>query len=159
MPQYKRPESVLVVVYTPELKALIIERSDFKDAWQSVTGSLEDDETPRETAVRELREELGIEASRYELQDWGIVNVWEIFEIWRHRYAPDVTENTEHVFGLLVPETFEPTLAPREHVGWLWRDCHVAAEAVFSPSNAEALRILPEMAVKFGATMITQGNA
>ncbi|MBL8506967.1 MAG: dihydroneopterin triphosphate diphosphatase [Chitinimonas sp.] len=156
---YKRPESVLVVVYTPELQSLIIERTDYKDAWQNVTGSLEDDETPRQTAIRELQEELGIDASQHELQDWGITNEWEIFEIWRHRYAPGVTMNTEHVFGLLVSERFEPQLAPREHTGWLWRDWNVAAEAVFSPSNAEALRMLPEMAEKFGASMLPQGHA
>ncbi|WP_269532114.1 dihydroneopterin triphosphate diphosphatase [Chitinimonas sp. BJYL2] len=159
MPQYKRPESVLVVIYTPDLKALIIERADYRDAWQSVTGSLEDNETPAQTALREVGEEVGIDASQYELQDWGITNVWEIFEVWRHRYAPGVTENTEHVFGLLVPEIFEPKLSQREHTGWLWRDWHAAAEAVFSPSNADALRMLPDMAEKFGASMVTKGTA
>lgn len=158
-PQYKRPESVLVIIYTPELQALIIERADVKDAWQSVTGSREDNETLRETAIREVKEEVGIDASLYQLQDWGMVNVWEIYEVWRHRYAPGVTENTEHVFGLLVPEIFEPTLSPREHTGWLWRDAHVAAEAVFSPSNADALRQLPQMAEQFAAHIVTAGNA
>ncbi|QDQ24892.1 dihydroneopterin triphosphate diphosphatase [Chitinimonas arctica] len=156
---YKRPESVLVVIYTPDLKSLIIERTDFKDAWQSVTGSLEEDETPRATARREVQEEVGIDTDLHELQDWGICNEWEIYEIWRHRYAPGVIQNTEHVFGLLVPELFEPTLSVREHSGWLWRDWNVAAEAVFSPSNADALRLLPEMAEKFGARLIPQGNA
>lgn len=157
--QYKRPESVLVVVYTPQLEALIIERADVQHAWQSVTGSLEDGETPRQTAVRELKEELGIDAGRFELQDWGLSSEYEIYEVWRHRYAPGVTQNTEHVFGLLVPERFEPVLSPREHTHWLWRDAAVAAEAVFSPSNAEALRLLPEMAGKFGAHRQAQGRA
>jgi dATP pyrophosphohydrolase len=82
-----------------------------------------------------------------------LVNHWEIYERWRHRYAPGITENTEHVFGLLVQHRFEPMLAPREHVGWVWREWSVAAEAVFSPSNAEALRLIPEMAARFGATL------
>src|SRR5262249_51186378 len=93
-PQYKQPISALVVVYTPELETLIIERTDYKDAWQSVTGSLEAGETPRDAALRELGEELGIDPSQYELQDWGLENQWEIYERWRHRYAPGVIENT-----------------------------------------------------------------
>lgn len=153
--QYKQPVSALVVIYTPELEALIIERADFKDAWQSVTGSLEADETPRDAALRELREELGIDPAQYELQDWGIENQWEIYERWRHRYAPGVTENTEHVFGLLVPRRFEPELSPREHTNYVWREWSVAAEAVFSPSNADALRLIPDMAARFGAALRT----
>lgn len=158
-PHYKQPVSALVVVYTPELDTLIIERTDFKDAWQSVTGSLEAGETPQQAAVRELSEELGIDAAHFELQDWGIENQWEIYERWRHRYAPGVSENTEHVFGLLVPERFEPTLSPREHVNWLWREWSVAAEAVFSPSNADALRLIPEMAERFGASLAQAARA
>ncbi|MGQ5524364.1 dihydroneopterin triphosphate diphosphatase [Chitinimonas sp. PSY-7] len=156
---YKRPESVLIVVYTPQLETLIIERADVQHAWQSVTGSMEADEKPRDTALRELSEELGIDATRFELQDWGICNEYEIYEVWRHRYAPGVTQNTEHVFGLLVPERFEPILSPREHTHWQWRDASVAAETVFSPSNAEALRLVPEMAEKFGANLTPQGSA
>jgi dATP pyrophosphohydrolase len=148
-PKYKRPESVLVVIYTPELETLILERADYKDAWQSVTGSLEDGELPRDAAIREVMEETGIDATQYALQDWQMVRTWEIFEVWRHRYAPGVTENTEHVFGLLVPERLEPRLSPREHLHWQWREATVAAEAVFSPSNAEALRLVPDMAARF----------
>jgi dATP pyrophosphohydrolase len=156
---YKQPVSVLVVIYTPALDVLIIERTDFKDAWQSVTGSIEPGEPLRDAAIREVQEETGFDARQFELQDWGIENRWEIFERWRHRYAPGVIENTEHVFGLLLPERMEPQLSPREHVGWLWREWHAAAEAVFSPSNAEALRMLPEMAERFGAAMIARGRA
>lgn len=151
--QFKQPVSALVVVYTPTLETLIIERADYKDAWQSVTGSLEAGESPRDAALRELGEELGMDASQYTLQDWGIENQWEIYERWRHRYAPGVIENTEHVFGLLVPGRFEPTLSPREHINWVWREWSVAAEAVFSPSNAEALRLIPEMAARFGVNL------
>ena len=156
---YKQPVSVLVVIYTPQLEALIIERADYKDAWQSVTGSLEHGETARDAALREVQEETGIDASQFELQDWRIENHWEIYERWRHRYAPGVTENTEHVFGLLVPKRFEPDLAPGEHVNWVWREWQTAAEAVFSPSNAEALRMLPDMAARFGTHLQTLGNA
>lgn len=156
---YKQPISVLVVIYTPQLETLILERTDFKDAWQSVTGSLEPGEALREAAIREVKEETGIDASQFQLQDWEMVNTWEIYEVWRHRYAPGVTENTEHVFGLLLPQRIEPMLSEREHTNWLWREYGAAAEQVFSPSNADALRLLPEMAKRFGADMPVSGHA
>ncbi|MFC4159306.1 dihydroneopterin triphosphate diphosphatase [Chitinimonas lacunae] len=159
MSAYKQPVSVLVVIYTPQLETLILERTDFKDAWQSVTGSIEPGETLRNAAIREVKEETGIDASLYQLQDWDLVNTWEIYEIWRHRYAPGVTENTEHVFGLLLPERVEPLLSEREHSHWLWREYGAAAEQVFSPSNAEALRLLPEIARRFGVDQPIAGHA
>lgn len=143
---YKIPVSVLVVVYTPELDVLLLERADRPGFWQSVTGSQDEGETLRETAVRELREETGIDAARCELTDWRRQNRYEIYRRWRSRYAPDVTHNTEHVFGLKVPQRHEIALQPREHLRheWLpWRD---AAEKVFSWSNAEAIRELPKRA-------------
>ena len=141
---YKIPISVLVVVYTPELEVLLLERADRPGFWQSVTGSQDEGETLRETAVRELREETGLDADRYELTDWHSQNRYEIYRRWRSRYAPGVTHNTEHVFGLRVPQRLEVALQPREHLRheWLpWRD---AAERVFSWSNAKAIRELPE---------------
>ena len=143
---YKIPVSVLVVVYTPDLDVLLLERADRPGFWQSVTGSQDEGETLRETAVRELREETGIDAARWALTDWRRQNRYEIYPRWRSRYAPGVTHNSEHVFGLKVPQRLEITLQPREHLRheWLpWRD---AAEKVFSWSNAEALRELPERA-------------
>ena len=143
---YKIPVSVLVVVYTPDLDVLLLERADRPGFWQSVTGSQDEGETLRETAARELREEIGIDAARWALTDWRRQNRFEIYPRWRSRYAPGVTHNTEHVFGLKVPQRLEITLQPREHLRheWLpWRD---AAEKVFSWSNAEALRELPERA-------------
>jgi len=143
---YKIPVSVLVVVYTPDLDVLLLERTDRPGFWQSVTGSQDEGETLLETAVRELREETGIDSTRWALTDWRRQNRFEIYPRWRSRYAPGVTHNTEHVFGLKVPQRLEITLQPREHLRheWLpWRD---AAEKVFSWSNAEALRELPERA-------------
>jgi dATP pyrophosphohydrolase len=141
---YKIPISVLVVVYTPELDVLLLERADRPGFWQSVTGSQDEGETLRATAVRELREETGIDAARWELTDWRRQNRYEIYQSWRSRYAPGVTHNTEHVFGLRVPQRLEIALQPREHLRYEWLPWRDAAEKVFSWSNAEAIRELPQ---------------
>ena len=107
-PRYKIPISVLVVVHTPALDVLLLERADWPGFWQSVTGSIEHEgESLRETAVREVREETGIDATLYRLADWQRQNQFEIFKKRRRRYAPGITHNLEHVFGLTVPERLE----------------------------------------------------
>ena len=148
---YKIPISVLVVVYTPELEVLLLERADRPGFWQSVTGSQDEGETLRATAVRELAEETGLDAERYELTDWRSENRYEIYRRWRNRYAPGVTHNTEHVFGLRVPQRLEVTLQPREHLRHEWLPWRAAAEKVFSWSNARAIREVPERARQAGA--------
>ncbi|TJZ73575.1 dihydroneopterin triphosphate diphosphatase [Chitiniphilus eburneus] len=141
---YKQPVSVLVLIHTRDLRVLLLERNDFANAWQSVTGSREGEEHLSDTARREVAEETGIDAGLYTLRDWQCCTDFEIYEIWRHRYPPGVTTNTEHVFSLEVPAEIAVRLAPREHRRFQWLDWHAAAEAVFSPSNAEALRQLPQ---------------
>ena len=117
----KQPVSTLVLVYTPDLRVLLLERADFPDHWQSVTGSCEPGESLAGTATRELREETGIDADAHGgVVDWQTSNVYEIFPQWRHRYAPGTTQNTEHVFGLQVAREVPVTLNPREHLGYAW---------------------------------------
>jgi dATP pyrophosphohydrolase len=149
---HKIPESVLVVIHTPQLEVLLIERADAPGYWQSVTGSKD---TPQEslveTCVREVREETGIVIGTpavpvSALRDCGLVNVYEIYPRWRARYAPGVTHNTEHVFALLVPAGTPVALAPREHTALQWLPWRAAADACFSPSNAEAILHLPRWA-------------
>ena len=141
---YKRPVSVLVVVHDPQGQVLLIERAEQPGFWQSVTGSQDDgDASLRETARREVREETGIDAAAHELLDWQLSNVYEIYPTWRHRYAPGVTHNTEHVFSLSVPQALPVVLSPAEHRAWQWLDWREAADACFSPSNAEAILLLP----------------
>ncbi len=138
----KIPQSVLVVIHTPAGEVLLIERADHPGYWQSVTGSRATvDEPLVETCRREVLEETGIAAG--ELSDWGVENVYEIYPVWRHRYAPGVTHNTEHVYGLRVPEALPVTLNPREHLQHRWLPWHEAAARCFSPSNAEAILQLP----------------
>jgi dATP pyrophosphohydrolase len=146
--QYKVPVSVLVVVHTPALEVLLLERADRPGFWQSVTGSQNEGESLRDTAAREIREETGLDAARYELTDWRKENRYEIFQNWRHRYAPGVTHNIEHVFGLRLPGVLEIALEPREHLRYEWLPWREAAERVFSWSNAEALRELPQRSGK-----------
>jgi len=143
---YKIPVSVLVVVHTPALEVLLLERADRPGFWQSVTGSQHEGETLHDTTVREIREETGLDAARYQLSDWRKQNRYEIYPHWRHRYAPGVTHNTEHVFGLLVPRTLEIELEPAEHLRYDWLTWREAAERVFSWSNVEAIRELPRRA-------------
>jgi len=141
---YKIPVSVLVVVHTPDLQVLLLERADRPGFWQSVTGSQDGDETLEQTALREIKEETGLDAARYRLIDWHKQNRYEIYLNWRHRYALGVTHNTEHVFGLSVPAPLSITLAPKEHLRYAWLPWRDAADKVFSWSNAEAIRELPQ---------------
>ena len=149
---HKIPESVLVVIHTPALEVLLIERADKPGYWQSVTGSKDTaDEPLDETCVREVAEETGIAIGsaavpRAALVDWGLSNVYEIYPVWRHRYAPGVTHNTEHVFGLAVPADTPVRLNPREHLRHAWLPWREAADRCFSPSNAEAVLLLPRFA-------------
>jgi dATP pyrophosphohydrolase len=139
----KIPVSVLVVIHSSDGQVLLIERADAPGFWQSVTGSQDANETLTQTAIREVREETGLDAEQFELKPWNIVNRYEIYERWRHRYAPGVTHNTEHVFGLRLPAPQAVTLAPGEHLQAIWLPWEEAAERCFSPSNAAAIRELP----------------
>jgi len=141
---YKIPESVLVIVHTPDLQVLLMERADHPGYWQSVTGSKHTVDEPLElTAARELAEETGLDANQYRLKNWHKQYTFEIFQHWRSRFAPGVTHNLEHVFSLEVPAPLPIRLAPREHVQLVWLPWQAAAEKTFSWSNAEAIRELP----------------
>ncbi|NVD99584.1 dihydroneopterin triphosphate diphosphatase [Massilia sp. BJB1822] len=153
MKPYKIPESVLVVIHTAALDVLLIERADRAGFWQSVTGSKDAvDEPLLETATRELFEETGIVADgeRIVLRDWGLANIYEIYPVWRHRYAPGVTQNTEHVFSVEVPRDTPIMLSAREHLQYAWLPWLEAADRCFSPSNAEAVLQLPQQLKKRG---------
>ncbi len=146
--RWKQPISVLVLVHTADLRVLLLERADFPDHWQSVTGSRDDDESLRTTATRELAEETGIDAARHGgVVDWKLSNEYEIFPQWRHRYPPGTTHNTEHVFALDVGAPVPVTLAPREHLRHAWLPWQEAAARCFSWSNRDAILALPRRVV------------
>jgi dATP pyrophosphohydrolase len=141
---YKQPLSVLVLVYTSDLLVLLLERADFPEHWQSVTGSVEPGESLADAAVRELAEETGIDARAHGgVVDWKLSNLFEIFPQWQHRYPPGTTHNTEHVFALGLPAPVPVTLAPREHLQHAWLPWPAAARRCFSWTNRAAIEALP----------------
>lgn len=140
----KLPESVLVVIHTPALDVLLLERARRPGFWQSVTGSLEEpDEPPVHAAQREVLEETGIDAAPERFLDWKLANAFQIYAHWRGRFAPGTTHNTEHVFSLSVQEALAVQLSPLEHRAQRWLPWRAAAEACFSWSNCDAIRMLP----------------
>lgn len=142
--KYKQPVSVLVIIYDDQQRILLLQRTDHPEFWQSVTGSREEHEAMTQTALREVFEETGIQASPAQLQDWHHVNQYEIYPHWRYRYAPGVTHNTEHVFSLCIPADSNIKLSAREHLQAQWYDLPTAITKVFSPSNRAALIQLPQ---------------
>jgi len=156
---FKIPESVLVVIYTPQLRTLLLRRADHGGFWQSVTGSRDSAGEPlAATCAREVREETGWQAAPGEFTDWHLENEFEIFPHWRHRYAPGVTRNREHVFGLCVGEAFTPQLSPREHTDWKWLGWQEAADTCFSWTNAKAIRLLPQMGTGDSSSPFSKGS-
>ena len=139
---FKRPESVLVVVHTDDGQVLQLLRREPQGFWQSVTGSLKEGETPLKAARRELREETGLDGDAG-LVDGGVINRYPIHPAWRHRFAPEVQENTEYVFHLAVAETCDINLSA-EHVDYRWLPREQAADAAGSATDKAAiLALLP----------------
>ena len=139
----KKPVSVLVVIHTAQLDVLLLERTLHPGFWQSVTGSQEGEEPLLETARREVLEETGIHAAASEIIDWRLTNRFEIFPLWRQRYASGVTHNTEHVFSLQIERRVAIQLAPQEHSAFQWLSWEEAAARCFSWTNRDAILMLP----------------
>jgi dihydroneopterin triphosphate diphosphatase len=141
----KLPVSVLVVVHTRDLEVLLLERVSHPGYWQSVTGSLDRTDEPLEAAAaREVLEETGIDAGAGRLRRWPLASTFEIYAQWRHRFAPGVTHNTEHVFTLALELRPPVKVAPAEHLAFAWLPWREAAAKCFSWSNRDAIRMLAE---------------
>ncbi|MBE2896338.1 dihydroneopterin triphosphate diphosphatase [Pasteurellaceae bacterium HPA106] len=135
---FKQPESVLVVVYDPSTGAvLLLRRNDDRTFWQSVTGSLEHNETPAQAARRELKEELGLADETIELYDCQKEVEFEIFQQFKHRYAPGVNTCREHWF--LLPLSQHQPLTLSEHNAYQWLDAQSAVRRTKSWNNAQAI--------------------
>lgn len=139
---YKIPVSVLVVVHTPALDVLLLERARHPGFWQSVTGSIEEGETLLRTAQREVLEETGIVAPETAFTPWNVANNFRI-SLSPERFAPGVTHNLEHVFSLCVPEIQPVRLCPDEHLAYRWLNYRAAAAECFSWTNRDAILMLP----------------
>lgn len=142
---HKLPVSVLVLVHTAQGEVLLLERSLRPGYWQSVTGSLDRlDEPLAAAAAREVREETGIDAAAGRLERWNVVYTFEIYRQWRHRFAPGVIHNVEHVFALELAARVPVTMAPDEHTAFEWLPWREAAAKCFSWSNRDAIVMLGE---------------
>ena len=144
-PRHKIPRSVLVVIHTTDLQVLMMERASWPGFWQSVTGSLDrEDEPLREAAIREVREETGLDAEAHRLHDWELKWEFEIFQRHQSRFAPGVTHNLEHVFSLELPAPLQITLSPAEHLNYRWLPWRDAADLTISNTNRDAILALPQ---------------
>lgn len=140
----KIPRSVLVVIHTADLQVLMMERATWPGFWQSVTGSVDHEHEPlRQTAIREVREETGLDAEQYRLRDWELAQHFDIFPRHQHRYGPGIRRNEEHVFSLELPRALEVTLAPAEHSAYRWLPWREAATLTPSWTNRDAILALP----------------
>lgn len=144
--KYKKPESVLVVIFCPYTeRCLMLQRQDDVHFWQSVTGSLEEGEIPKQTALREVKEETGIDIllMEYRLIDADKMVEFEIFPQFRHRYAPDVTLNKEHWFYLPLPHEITPQLT--EHLAYQWLPFDKATALTPSWNNRQAIELVKQL--------------
>ena len=137
-PVYKRPESVLVLVYTQAGEVLMLRRRRPAWFWQSITGSLELGESPRQAAERELFEETGLRGAG-RLVDCHRSVYFPIIPPWRSRYAPGVHLNHEHWFRLQLPGRRTLSLNPNEHLEARWLPLRQALGRAGSWTNRAVL--------------------
>lgn len=119
---------------------LCLQRADVSDFWQSVTGSLQQDEMPYQAAMRELEEETGLTIRDGELKDCQQSWWFEIYPHWLHRYPPGTTHNLEHVF-VFTCHSNKPVRLSGEHLSYEWLPKAQAIDKVGSHTNKQALRL------------------
>jgi dATP pyrophosphohydrolase len=137
---FRRPESVLIVIYTADGEFLLLERRKPPGFWQSVTGSLEWGETADSAARREVLEETGITRGLLVNLQW--TQVYEILPAFGKKYAPGVTRNLEHAFSLKLKERVAVHLSEREHAQYQWLSAAAAIDKVSSSTNRAVIRQL-----------------
>lgn len=141
--RFKRPESILLVIYTRQGLTLLLRRNWHHTFWQSVTGSIRwTGESALEAAVRELEEETGISINPDEIRDWKRRFRFVIPSEVRHRYQPGVCMNVEHLFSLELPDLVPVRLQPDEHDAFQWVSFEQAGNTVWSWTNREAIRMI-----------------
>jgi dATP pyrophosphohydrolase len=140
--QFRRPESVLIVIFTEGGEFLLLERRRPPGFWQSVTGSLEWGELADVAARREVIEETGITQGVLVNLQW--TQVYEILPAFGKVYAPGVTLNLEHAFSLRLPHRVPVTLSATEHVQYRWV---LDAEALETASSSTNRAVIAELRV------------
>ena len=140
---YRRPVSVLVVVHSDDAQVLLLQRAQPFDFWQSVTGSLDEDESHADAARRELFEETGLRDEGI-LEYTGISRQFVIDPRWRDRFEPGIVENVEFEWRYRVPQPVDIRVDGGEHAGYRWLPQADAVGAVWSWTNREALRSLAQ---------------
>jgi dATP pyrophosphohydrolase len=148
--EYKQPRSVQVVIFagtSSDRYYLLLRRvASHGGFWQSVTGSLEVGETHTQAAIREVREETGIDSAGDELIKLGVINTFEIAPQWRGKYAPGVVQNEEICFSLKV-DRCEVLIDSREHDAYLWESYDRSIDMLYWDSSKRAFaaaRLLAE---------------
>ena len=137
---YRRPESVLVVIYTFYMDFLLLERTHPVNFWQSVTGTICWNEDPHDAAIREVKEETGL--SSESIIDAKLKNKFSILPEWKDRYDPKVNFNTEHLWYLKIPQKVSIDLCYKEHRSYKWVKSEQALKMVQSWTNKEAIKRL-----------------
>ena len=140
MPSFRRPESVLIVIYTSAGEFLLLERRKPPGFWQSVTDSLEWGESADEAARRELIEETGIRQGFLRNLQW--TQTYGILPAFGKTYAPGIALNLEHAFALKLIVPAPVTLSDREHVQFKWLPAEEALATVSSHSNRAVIEQL-----------------
>jgi dATP pyrophosphohydrolase len=135
--QFRRPESVLIVIYTNGGDFLLLERRRPPGFWQSVTGSMEWGEPADAAARREVIEETGITQGVLVNLQW--TQVYQIMPAFGKVYAPGITQNLEHAFSLRLPQRVPVTLSESEHVQFRWASALDALETVCSSTNRNVI--------------------
>jgi dihydroneopterin triphosphate diphosphatase len=141
---YRRPESVLIVIYTNGGEFLLLERRRPPGFWQSVTGSLEWGEFADAAARREVVEETGITQGVLVNLQW--TQVYDVLPAFGKVYAPGITRNLEHAFSLRLAQRVPVTLSDSEHVQCRWTSGLDAVATASSSTNRaviEQLRLGP----------------
>jgi dATP pyrophosphohydrolase len=131
--QFRRPESVLIVIHTEGGEFLLLERLRPPGFWQSVTGSMEWGEPADTAARREVIEETGIRQGVLVNLQW--TQVYEILPAFGKVYEPGVTQNLEHAFSLRLRDRVPVVLSDAEHVQFRWVSAADAMETASSSTN------------------------
>ena len=139
----RRPEEVLVVVHRrgpTEPEFLALKRSPERQGyWHVVAGALDHGEDAATAAVRELREETGLEGAVIDLDRRYLYALDDEPPKVRARFAAEVTEVVVTAFAAEAPPNWEPVL-DEEHVEHRWCSVSEAIILLRYPEPQDAVR-------------------